>query len=106
MREEATRLWRESKGLPPIGADGQPQNESAMRKALRENLERMRAGQQQAATPPAAPPAPMLERSEENRPVSEATGKQQVSLLQKIAKALGMPDPETVFELAGAAGGN
>jgi hypothetical protein len=105
MRANATRLWRESMGYAPIGADGQPQNESEIRKALRENLERMRALQQPPA-PPAAPPAPMLERTDEARPMSEATGLKQVTLLQKIAKSLGMPEPEAVFELAGAAGGN
>jgi hypothetical protein len=105
MREEATKLWRESMGLAPIGADGQPKTESDIRKALRENLERMRALQKPPATA-AAPPAPMLERSDEARPMSEATGLKQVTLLQKIAKSLGLPEPEAVFVLAGAAGGN
>jgi hypothetical protein len=105
MQADATKLWRESMGLAPLGADGKPQNESEIRKALRENLERMRALQQPPA-PAAAPPAPMLERTDEARPMSEATGLKQVTLLQKIAKSLGLPEPEAVFELAGAAGGN
>jgi hypothetical protein len=112
LREESYKLWRESMGLPALGADGAPQNESEMRKAFRENLERMREDQrrrQERGVP--AEQRQAVERSDAQKPVTEETGKRQVTLLQQIVKAIGSASgaggrPEVVFQLPGAAGGN
>jgi hypothetical protein len=79
--------------------------ESDGRRVLRENIERMRAEAPQPMAD-APPPVDVMARPENQRPVSEATGKTQVSLLQQIAKAVGVKDPQAVFTIAGAAGGN
>lgn len=106
LHAESTRLYREANGLPPLDASGKPKNESDMRRALRENLERMRGSSAESPSDQGGQPAKPSQADERKRPVTEETGQKQVNLLTRIANALGVQAVPPVVQIAGAPRGN